>query len=219
MRVGLVAEGTHDFLMLSPLVEAEIKLRFNEEVEFVELQPEQDATGTYSDGGWARVLAWCTLHSGPAINTFLEPLFGNEPQCDVIIIHLDGDALEPCMPHTSIVVPPGPYSVSDRVDLMVEIIENWLSVSAAIRGRLALAIPVMQTEAWIIASVPADPGNSEACDAKATFRANYAGPQSGPLRDFYRAGGISCVGGRDRVLQRCASYDRFVGEISSLRRP
>ena len=128
VTVGLVAEGTHDFIMLESFIKAELAKKGVAEVKIRTPQPTPDETGTMSRGGWTRVLAWCKTHSAEKIDTFFSPLFANDPACDLVVLHVDGDALEHMGSHTTRVIPQDP-SVEARVAAVMEAIEEWLDLA------------------------------------------------------------------------------------------
>ncbi|UXR93895.1 hypothetical protein [Agrobacterium tumefaciens] len=213
LTVGLVAEGTHDYLMLEPFIRRELSKREIDDITFKFLQPYQDATGSMSGGGWPRVVAWCKTHSGTGLETFFTPLFAGDPECDVIIIHVDGDALEMLVPHTAVQISiPVPDKVT-RVDTLVAAIEDFLNAPTSCRSKIALALPVLHTEAWILAAenYPQDPCT---IDAKAEFRNSYDFTQT-RLADYYRQK-VAAATGSNWTDPACYSYSKFSSEVGGL---
>ena len=213
VTVGLVVEGTHDFLMLQPLVTVELRKRTADAISFRHLQPMQDATGSYGGGGWSRVATWCLTNAGANLETFFSPLFANDPGCDLIVIHLDGDALEKLEPHTQIAIPQQPISVQQRVSTLTAIIDRWLSISAQRRSNLAFALPVLHTEAWIVCAEGIH--HCEAIDAKQLFRSTFVPATHGKLAVFYenRSSAVQPVYAH---MQHSISYQAFSQEVAAV---
>lgn len=210
VTVGLVVEGTHDFVMLSPFIVEELKKRGATEVIFKKLQPTPDETGKMTEGGWTKVLAWCQTYGGTNIETFFTPLFADDPACDIIIIHMDGDALEQIAPHTDVAIPETP-DVQTRVDTITLAISKWLA-SPSRDEKLAYAIPVLQTEAWVLAV--SDPGSTfNALDAKAAFRSEHTG--RGRLHGYYEAK-VSQAFASGFVPPKCDSYTSFQTQCAQI---
>lgn len=216
INIGLVVEGPHDLLMLPPLVAAEIGRRTKEQVRFIELQPTPDATtGTYSDGGWYRVTAWCKANAGAKFRSFFVPLFEDSPACDAILIHMDGDALEHIAPHTAISFPVAPYSPTQRTDLVSKAIESWLSIPERDRRQVAFAIPVMQSEAWILCS-SSTIADCEQIDAKGRLQRSYRRRKHGPLAAFYTLKSSGIGSKMDDIARQSESYRHFRAEVEAL---
>jgi hypothetical protein len=211
VTVGLVAEGTHDFIMLEPFIRAELSKKNINNLSFRTLQPTPDETGKMSRGGWARVLTWCQTYAGANIDTFFTPLFAGDPSCDIIVIHLDGDALEQIEPHTSVAIPQNP-DPSSRVASLVAAVEEWLNAAPETRRRLVCAIPVQHTEAWVLAAE--DNGHDYSSDdAKAEFRKEHT--RKGGLERFYRQKVLAATRGAF-TPPSCASYQAFAGECDAV---
>lgn len=154
--IGIVAEGTHDFIMLDPFIRAELAKKVGQGITIKALQPAPDATGKMTDGGWGKVMGWCQKYAGAKLETFFKPLFSGDVPCDAIIVHLDGDALEVMAPHTAVVIPSGQLNPDARVKLVVAALEGILS-PAARRNKVAFAVPVLHTEAWVLAAENSHP--------------------------------------------------------------
>jgi hypothetical protein len=215
-KVGLVAEGTHDFIMLSPLIAHELAKLSIHEVVFRSLQPIQDETGKMSGGGWSRVLSWCQRYNGPALDTFFAPLFEGDAGCDAIVIHLDGDALALIAPHTTVAIPSPNPDIKIRVQTIAKAIEGWLATDQERRQKLALAIPVLSSEAWILAA-ESFAGDPSAVDAKVEFRKEHDF-RTMKLEHYY-AQRVKKATEPLAVEPSCDSYCAFAIEISNLKLP
>lgn len=209
ITIGLVVEGTHDYLMLEPLIAYEISQRFGKSVQFRYLQPAPDATAGFGGGGWHRVMAWCGANAGPQLATYFTPLFADDTPCDAIVIHLDGDSLE----LAGIDTPADPIPVTKRVELISTAISEWLRAEENFKHKIAHAIPVLQTEAWILG---AEGIKYEHANAKDEFRKSYNLPADGPVRNFYRRRASSPSLKLGDICNFCESYVHFQKSISSL---
>jgi hypothetical protein len=211
ITIGLVAEGWHDYLMLEPLISAELGRRTTERLSFKHLHPMQDATGSYDRGGWSKVLAWCISNSGDGLETYFTPLFAGDPACDLIVVHLDGDALESLGPHTVVSVPDGPIPVSVRIATLTSIVEDWLKPDPERRRRLALALPVQHTEAWILCAEGVV--NCEEVDAKTLFRGTFSRRGGHKLSAFYKRRS-NAIRVEEQRMEKSISYQSFCGELN-----
>lgn len=213
VNVGLVVEGPHDVIMLSPIIAYEFKKRRNEEVNFIPIQPTQDASGAYGHGGWTKVMAWCLANSGANLQSQFEPLFAGDPRLDLIVIHLDGDALDlvrGCVPSP---LPPSNASVPDRMVGLEAAVASWLQPSEESRKRLLMAFPTMQTECWILAA-EGHVQTSEHVNAKDIFRANHRPDRS--VTPLYRKRVRDAAPGFGNIGQICQSYGHFEAGLAAI---
>ena len=97
MIVGIVAEGPTDVVILEEFLSERFKSGgVSGPLEIRPLQPAVDATsGTFEDGGWTWVRAWCannpTEHR--AVDLF-QPLFEGDRPLDILIVQVDGDVVD-----------------------------------------------------------------------------------------------------------------------------
>lgn len=214
MKIGLVVEGTHDYPILSTAITKFAQECGYSDVEFVKLQPQPDATTKSTEGGFGRVIGWCKANSGEALRSILEtPLFAGEEVCDLLVVHLDGDAVRDCAPHASLLIPDGDLSPEDRVKYLREMIEEWLEAEAPHRDKVVTAIPVMQTEAWILASTSPNNHPWETVDSKATLYSemNFSGKKKKP--QFYSRMAAAMLNNIDLAIKRCTSLTTFKATI------
>lgn len=212
ITVGLVVEGPHDYLLLMPLISAELRKRYDQEVRFKELQPEADQTGSYSGGGWPRVVAWCKDNAGERLNSYFTPLFEGDPPCDAIVVHMDGDALEHLGPHTS---RPRTAGSKKRVASVRMALSSWLQVPGPLRTKLAIAIPVLQTEAWILCSEKFA-SNCDAHAAKDVFRSTYRPKDDGSMASFYKKRAEKAAAQLHEIENRSGSFQAFQKELGAI---
>lgn len=214
ITVGLVAEGPHDFIMLAPLIRAEFKKKSSEELSFRKLQPQVDATGATTEGGWGRVVGWCQRYAGNQLSTFFEPLFSDELPCDAVIVHMDGDALEMISKHLGVQISTGTISIGDRVDMIVKILEDIIALNSEQRKGLAFAIPVQHTEAWMLSASPKHQGDFSNKEAKKIFRNQYDFRKKKKLKQYYEEKTVECTNNGE--LPSCVSYKKFQDEVNAL---
>lgn len=215
LTVGLVIEGYHDLSMLPPMIEAEIRRRQDQEIKFRLLQPQSDETGRVDSGGWQRVLAWCLENAAEKIQTFFTPLFSGDPACDIIIIHVDGDSYSGLMAHHKGESIQPPLSINARITDIIAAFEKWLALEQDVRSKVAFAVPVLKTEAWIVASESVV-HDCETMDAKAEFLRGYSKERHGQKANFYRIRAEAAARRRDQIARQCFSYRFFASEIEAL---
>jgi len=216
LTVGLVVEGPHDLIMLEPVIGRQIKLSHGADVRFRRLQPFPDAIGNFSSGGWPRVLAWCKNNSGSGIETYFEPLFAADPPCDVIIIHLDGDVMEHLHPHTKTKIPASQVAPIDRVEIIHKALEEWLDLAEDNRAKIAFAVPVLQSEAWILAA-EGSVANVENINAKDEFRKSWSHKADGPLGAYYLKRTLGVKDSLSAISASCSGFACFENSIRSLK--
>lgn len=212
VTVGLVAEGVHDFFMLDPFIRKVLSDRIGTTIRYRNLQPMPDQTGNLGDGGWSRVIAWCKNNAGDRLETFFTPLFAGEQPCHAIVVHLDGDALEVVGSHTSVVIPSDVRDVSQRVTLLSDVLKECLSLHESRRRKIAFAIPVLQTEAWILAA-EGFVGDVEAINSKNEFRKKFPKKVGGAAKR-YRKRALDI--GDNVPKDNCVSFQHFRHELDSL---
>ncbi|WP_185982634.1 hypothetical protein [Aureimonas mangrovi] len=198
--------------MLRPIIEYEFKERWSEDVNFIPIQPVQDASGAYGNGGWTRVMAWCLANSGANLQSLFEPLFAGDPRLDVILIHLDGDALDLVRNSVQCSLPPSNATVPDRMAGLETAVTSWLQPDQDLRKRLILAFPTMQTECWILAA-EGHAQTSEAINAKVVFRANHRADRS--VTPLYKKRVRDAAAGFANISQLCQSYAHFEAGVAS----
>ena len=135
MRVGLVAEGPSEGLVLEALVaeyypDSEVRL----------IQPDQ-TLARHLGGGWKGVRAWCRENS-ERLELIMQGIEGDE--LDMLVIHADCSmarqvqADRPCPP------------ASDTADaLRTVIFDDWLNLGA-IPDYLVLMTPAQMTDTWFV---------------------------------------------------------------------
>lgn len=207
MRIGIVAEGQHDFLMLEPLLRSAARSRGVDDISVIALQPRSDATmGSSADGGWPRVMGWCQRHSAEKLATYFYPLFEDQPAVDVLLLHLDGNAVDLCSFHTARPLPSAPYKIGDRFAHLQAVLIEWLSPSAEFSQKLAFAIPTLHTEAWILAALQTIETPYEELDAKDVLRRTFRRPRYEKLALFYGRVSAQSAAMEERIADRCVSY-------------
>jgi hypothetical protein len=138
MRVGIVAEGTTDFLVIEAVVRA-----IEPDVEFVRIWPDTTMVGL-RPYGWRGVKAWCQENAG-RIEVFLRGIKGKE--IDVLVIHSDCsmadkvNARHPCPPARK---------TADA--LRAVILTEWLARAECPPWLVPLA-PAQASDAWVVAAL------------------------------------------------------------------
>ena len=162
VRIGLVAEGKTDLIIINAALKSILK---NRTFILQPLQPETSApfggAGPHG-GGWGGVYRWCRQ-----LVSMQEPV-GENPSLaafDLILFHLDADVAgekysnanitdgledlpcqRPCPPAT------------DSVDALRKVITGWLGLSdnGVLPDRWVFCNPSMCPEAWLIAALYRD---------------------------------------------------------------
>jgi hypothetical protein len=155
MKVGVVCEGLNDFLALRAIIE-EIATRKDIDLDkFDSLQPRIDATSqTQLDtGGWPRVKVWLEDNSGVELRKVLAPrIFSASTSYDLLVIHLDGDVVGLCNDFNAT----ARATCFGRPDVTVQTVESFieqiLNPPDALDDQIIYAVPVLHTEAWLIAA-------------------------------------------------------------------
>jgi hypothetical protein len=207
LTLGLVAEGPHDIITLREILGAELSSLGIGQFQFRALQPTVDASGQYSDGGWTRVVGWAQEYSGEALETYFQPLFAGDPACDIIVVHLDGDAA----PHVANVLQmpaPAEGDVAMCVEFVCSAIRQMLAPSAVREDQVAQAVPVLHTEAWVLAAE----GVVEQCEtieAKRVLQSTYSHARNGPLANYYEKRATGAAKHIERMARNAESYQLF----------
>lgn len=218
--VGLIVEGVLDFPVLSRFIEAELPVQFPRPVKFIHLQPQPDATqtGRYSGGGWRRVVGWCTGNSGTRVESFFSPIEEGDQPCDLILIHLDGDALQQCAQHSAVSADPEPVPADERVNTLERVVVDLLKPPDSRVGQFVFAFPTMHTEAWLLAALRPDALSWEAeADSKRHFQALRPRGTNLTLRDFYDAKSLECAPLGNDIARQCVSFSHFRDCIRSVK--
>lgn len=177
MKVGIVAEGKSDFLVLKCYVEEWGKSYLpNEPIIVQSYQPTIDATsGEWGKGGWTLVKAWCD-NNPPSTrkNQIFKPLFRHEESCDALVIQLDGDIVGHYIDSTpGVVLPGGVLNKIQRANLVNSVIEIWLWPNEELKtDRYSydqhIKLPAIRTiEAWIVAGLDENIADPEEINAQA----------------------------------------------------
>jgi hypothetical protein len=162
MRFLVVSEGPTDFQVLSSFAR-----KILPGVELRQLHPPtlaiRDAAITEDTPlgpGWRGVKLWCQRFSRDKLEILLRGAIVGDDY-DGFIVHVDAsiadkiDAQEECPPASA---------TTDRIRLTI--VRDWLQLDSAPRF-LILAIPSMETEAWVLAAITPDHPNLE-CDRTVT---------------------------------------------------
>lgn len=215
--VGVVAEGTNDFPALEAFLNAELPSSIQRPLSFIALQPTVDATsGKAGGGGWGRVVGWCTTYSGEAMRTFFSPLFAGDPACDVIVLQIDGDAVQHCALHSTVPAPKDTSDIPESVAALEGMVATWLDTPTDLSSRFAFAFPFLHTEAWMMAGLMPDHVVWERVDAKAELRKLKKGTGIRKMAAFYRSMAETAAANSAEIARQCASYQAFQASAQSV---
>ncbi len=136
LRVGIIAEGSTDFLVLE-----EIMKTVTPDIEFVRIHPAP--VPSRLGNGWRGVKAWCQ-ENGPDLEVYLAGV--RSQPLNLLVIHADcsmADKLganRPCPP------------AEDTAMALKQMIEtNWLG-RVPLPEFVILATPAMSSDAWVVAA-------------------------------------------------------------------
>lgn len=155
-RVRLVCEGPTDLEVLRAVLGA----RLDTDYQLTLLQPEGSLYGGDAGphgGGWKGVRSWCM---SVARAGGLESVGALAADTDLLIIHVDADiagdleevGLRPCPPPM------------DTVAAVAAAVLRWLNLDQ-IPPRVALWVPAMATESWLLAAFFPGDSRSVPCEA------------------------------------------------------
>lgn len=216
VRVGIVCEGSHDYLFLKEVTEQILSDRGADKIIICALQPTIDATSRQLDGGgWAAVIEWCKQHGGDAWTKFFRPtLFQTSDIYDAIIVHLDGDVLEVSNLFTisqiSVI-----GNIQGRIKAIQALIQSTLSPAHEFSSNLITAIPVRQTEAWLLATLRPAAGDHEAKDYKRATKRILKRRFSGSAADQVAACGKTARTQLTALRSTCYSFEQFALECEA----
>jgi len=154
VRFGVVCEGSTDFVSFRALLE-KIANSKGLAIELHAIQPKVDASSKQiSGGGWTRVEQWCKSNSGKNLHLVLKPnLFSSSPTYDALLVHVDGDVLFFSKYFSPIV---RAQCFGDTAQHAVTV-ENWLEQilkpPGSLDDQIVYAVPVMQTESWLVSAI------------------------------------------------------------------
>jgi len=202
IRVGIVAEGTSDWLALEELMKA-----VHPDVEFVHLRPDMTLVSR-SPHGWKGVKAWCQ-QEGVRLEALLTGVAGFP--IHLLVIHVDCsmahniDALHPCPPARA------------TADALREVlVRDWLN-RPHLPGFVVLATPSRTTDAWIVAALDPPYSGDEPLECDDRAERELVQRRLLRLRDGevkkpeakYRPLAEAMAQALDRVCEICTEAERF----------
>jgi hypothetical protein len=160
IRIGLVAEGPTDFIVLKSLLRSSLSITYPEiKVDFVDLQPSIDRTSGSPEGGWQMVLQWC-LNNAPEFRRqqYLGPgLFEghiNPKQCDVLIVQVDSDICADITSRHTHIRPGVLDTPKSRGDFIHAVVNDWLWPVPSVPDDLHVVVPAVEAiETWLVAAL------------------------------------------------------------------
>lgn len=215
LNVGLVCEGSHDYIVLSNFV-SQIIREFGETVNSIDaLQPKISATFQITGGGWTEVRSWCRQDHGQGYRKYLDkPIFASSKHYDILIIHVDGDVVSLCNDHPLDSLDIEGMPIEDIVTALKDAIMNhWLSVDPSHSERIVSCIPVRHIESWLSVAVGPSIPNCETINLKDLFRSGPAKSLAKEWRDCYRKSAIEAAKHTGKIRSECISYQTFEADL------
>jgi hypothetical protein len=217
MRIGVVCEGSHDFLLLRELVTEQLTQQGYGDIVFEAVQPRVDATSMQKDrGGWAAVVEWCKRNSGGQWDVYFNaPIFATSAIYDAIVIHLDGDVVRLSGKFTAAEQALAQGGVGNCISVVEGWIQRLVQPSPSNAANLLGAVPVLHAEAWILAGLQMTPTALE--------RRKCKGRAKRLLRKRYTGSAVSqvekvCAVLREalqQIRQNSHSYDVFYQKVAA----
>lgn len=207
--VGFVCEGSTDIVVLRRVVEATLG-----EIDARTLSPVTDDLDRQQPGtaaGWSQVRAWC--QDLTSFDELFKPDLGDPFDALVIAIDLD------IAIRAGLAKAHGNLAAYDATQLCA-LVKSWLP--KPIPGRIIIAIPVMATEAWVLAALfPRSVGIEREPDPAGMLvkRKKIKQGRKGPWKRVseYRVFAENVASKLKRVREQCFEANRFVLKLENLR--
>jgi hypothetical protein len=202
-----VCEGSTDIVILRRIVEAIIG-----DIDPRPLRPITDELDRQYPGtkaGWSEVRAWCQALQ--SFDELFKPEIGDP--LDLLVIAIDLDiAIQ-----AGVTRSPESLDAYDATELC-NLIKTWLP--GAIPGKVIIAVPVMATEAWILAALFPKLSRPEGVRDPAAMmvkRGKIQQGQNGPWKraSEYREFANIVATKLKRVQQECGEANRFVRKLGN----
>jgi hypothetical protein len=210
LRIGLVAEGKSDWIVLEELIQA---AHPGIDIEFERLRPDFTLVSR-SPFGWKGVRAWC-LENGPQLEILMRGVVGRP--LHLLILHVDCS-----MAHNEQADRPCPPALDTADALRTVITQTWLARSS-LPGFLVLATPSRSSDTWVVAALdPPYVGRVLLeCDERAEEELVGRGllrKKQGEVKKHearYRPLCRQMASQIDRVCQSCSEAQRFRIEVAT----
>lgn len=211
-KVGIVCEGSHDYAFVCPIIDQILTDLGVAENSFAALQPTIDATSKQLDGGgYEAVLQWVGSKSGIGFQKYFEKsLFETSETYDLVVIHIDGDVAElsPAFDRGRYVEFDG--TVLGRVRALNRWIHDLAAVPTSFKKSVITAIPTLQMEAWVIASVRPGRLGLEARNRKKAAKRLLMRNYVGSAVDRVKQAGEAARNRIPSMRSDCESFDLFI---------
>jgi hypothetical protein len=206
--VGFVCEGSTDVVVLRRVVE-----KILGEIDSRPLQPEVDALDRQiprGRSGWSEVRAWCQRVN--SFDDYFDPDVGDP--LDLLVVAVDLDIAI----NAGLQKRPTNLSAYDATELC-KIIKSWLPTP--LPGRVIITIPVMATEAWILAAMfphlsdlesEANPAGILVEKGKIQIQRNGPWKRASEYRHFAEV----VTNKLKRVREECREANRFVKKLERI---
>ncbi|MCB9876235.1 MAG: hypothetical protein H6835_01425 [Planctomycetes bacterium] len=156
LRIGLVAEGPGDHIVIEAFLSAVLDRDF----VLTSLQPEASASFGPRGSGWTGVYKWCrdTKNLGGGSLSGDQTLFLN---LDLVIVHLDADVagfdypsgrLEPLATDAVLPCEKQCPPAGDSVDALRDVALTWMGEST-MPARTVFCTPSKSMDTWVLASL------------------------------------------------------------------
>ena len=218
LQVGVVCEGSGDFVTLAEIIKQLALHRGLGHVEMHALQPRVDATSRQmTGGGWTKVVKWCRNNSGEKLRTVFAPkLFSSSPNLDILIIHLDGDVVDISESFSSLTKASCFHNITRRVNVIECWLEELLIPPDALDDQVVYAVPVLHMESWLLAAfMKSTRVKLEDRKTKLSGRRMLSYLYGGSDIDNARDAATELVANFDRLRRSSPSLDHFACKVDS----
>lgn len=217
VSVGIVCEGSHDYFFLVPIIDKILADRGIVGTTFSALQPTIDATSKQIDGGgYQAVYQWVLSNNGDGLRKYFErTLFATSTLYDLMIIHLDGDVADISSEFENSRFYKPFSSIDDRVTAIADWIRDASAAASPFLERLILAVPTLQTEAWIVAALRPNAQHIENRNRKKATKRFLRQRYTGSALDQVRAAAQDARNQVNNMKARCRSFELFFDDLSA----
>lgn len=230
LRIGLIAEGKTDHIVLKALLSAYVEIQRPElDVQFVEIQPVADKTSQNAGGGWTEVYKWC-LQNPPALrrSAYLGRALFSEAvdatRCDLLVIVLDADASAKIATKSTIPPPPPAPAPTARGAFICQTLDSWLWPNGLVdRHKHVTAAAVEAIETWLFSAFEKLEDAEMISDVDAQFATSYYPAVGKPYQPGVKRVGkteanyaLISFAARPRINDvhaRCRHFQDMVGNV------
>lgn len=216
-RVGIVCEGSHDYEFICPIIDQMLRELGQKQNDFSALQPRIDATSMQVDGGgYEAVLQWINSKSGIGFQKYFErTLFETSEIYDLVVIHVDGDVADLSAAFDRSAFPEFDGTVGGRVRALGRWLRELAAVPTPHSHSVITAIPTLQMEAWVIASIRPGRKHLEVRNRKKAAKGLLRRSYVGSAVEQVKQAGEAARGRISSMRLDCESFNIFANDFTA----